>query len=302
MSTKYCLSWDDYATAFSSKISAFCESKDFSDVTLVSDDEKTFSAHQLILASSSRYFQNIFKKTSHPHPMIYLSGISSINIESIIKFVYEGKVEINQNHLNEFLSIAEKLKVEGLISKRDDLKQDKPASSDKETKIDNLEQYECLETLGKLEDSKQDVKVEYDEERETFNHEQNQENLSETPNIQPKAVKAVSEIEATEFVPLAKRWDKIYISDMAEADAKIEELSKKINGVWTCLWCGKTTTPYHRKSLAMHVESHIEGLSYPCDQCSKVFSTRNSIRTHLHNHKLSSENQKRWDAAANAKV
>ena len=96
---------------------------------------------------------------------------------------------------------------------------------------------------------------------------------------------------------ITRRWEKIPISDMSQVAAKIEELSEKINGIWTCKWCGKTTTAYHKKSLGYHIESHMEGLSYPCSQCSKVFSTRNSLSTHLHNHKLETENRKRWEAA-----
>merc|ERR1712126_790702 len=93
------------------------------DVTLVSDDEETFLAHKFILAGCSSFFQKVLRKHSHPNPLLYLSGIRSEYLQHVLDFVYEGKVEIDQQNLPHFLSVGEMLKISGLL-KRSDISQD----------------------------------------------------------------------------------------------------------------------------------------------------------------------------------
>ena len=48
---------------------------------------------------------------------------------------------------------------------------------------------------------------------------------------------------------------------------KVEEGELKFK----CIVCGKTTKGKDaRKSMRKHIETHIDDLSYPCNQCNKV--------------------------------
>ena len=85
---------------------SFCEirkTSDFTDVTLVIDGEKPFLAHKLVLVSSSSFFSNILKQNFHSHPMIYLDGISSLDLKNILDYIYNGVVQIHQDALDRFL-------------------------------------------------------------------------------------------------------------------------------------------------------------------------------------------------------
>ena len=51
-----------------------------------------------------------------------LEGISSDDLHNIIYYIYNGEVQIFPENLDRFLSIAQRLKLEGLIRNDDDVK------------------------------------------------------------------------------------------------------------------------------------------------------------------------------------
>ena len=74
-------------------------------------------------------------------------------------------------------------------------------------------------------------------------------------------------------------------SELSELDEKlIEHVEKLTDKTFRCKMCGNTA-----KNLAHiknHIETHIEGLSFPCQICSKTFRSRNSMNSHKsQNHK-----------------
>ena len=77
---------------------------------------------------------------------------------------------------------------------------------------------------------------------------------------------------------------KIKVNTQAEAAQKFLELSAKEEGVWKCKVCGYSTKV--KNTLQYHMETHFEGLEYPCQHCRKVFATKNSWNVHRYqNHK-----------------
>ena len=107
------------------------EEKDFMDVTISCDGEQV-KAHKVILSACSVTFRNLLKK--NPAPVIDLLVRISVNhilknipihyfivqdvdprdLTSILDWMYQGEVNIKQDHLNSFLALAEKLRVRGL--------------------------------------------------------------------------------------------------------------------------------------------------------------------------------------------
>ena len=100
----------------SQSFSVLRQEADFYDVTLVSDDHTQISAHKLVLSASSDFFKSILKKNPHSHPMLYLSGVDSTSLGFVLDYIYQGEVQIYQNELDNFLEVAQKLKIEGLLS------------------------------------------------------------------------------------------------------------------------------------------------------------------------------------------
>ena len=97
------LKWNDFQTTVSQSFSSLRREEELFDVTLVSDDEIQVLAHKLVLSASSSFFKSIFKKITHPQPLLYLKGVDSTNIEHVLDYVYQGEVEILQEQLPSFL-------------------------------------------------------------------------------------------------------------------------------------------------------------------------------------------------------
>ena len=93
-------------------------SQDFADVTLVGEDYK-LEAHRLVLSSGSNFFQQLLKKTRHPHPLLYLKGSLKTNIEAILSFLYTGEAKVGQNNLEEFITTAKELKIKGVLDEEE---------------------------------------------------------------------------------------------------------------------------------------------------------------------------------------
>ena len=76
------------------------EDDDFADVTLACEDGKQFKAHKVILATSSPSLQNILRKNSHAHPLMYMRGMKSEDLVAIMDFLYCGEAKIYQENLS----------------------------------------------------------------------------------------------------------------------------------------------------------------------------------------------------------
>ena len=115
MAEKFCLKWNDFNSNVSKSFGLFRNEAYLHDVTLVSDDHKTVSAHKLVLSACSEYFRDIFKNNSHSHPLLCLDGISTEDLRNIMEYMYNGEVNIFQDKLDRFLGVAQRFKLEGLI-------------------------------------------------------------------------------------------------------------------------------------------------------------------------------------------
>ena len=78
--------------------------------------KKQMMAHKIILSSCSEYFKNILKTNRHSHPILCITGVSSMELENVLDYAYHGEVKIFQEDINKFLDIAQTLKLEGLLA------------------------------------------------------------------------------------------------------------------------------------------------------------------------------------------
>lgn len=112
-SEKFCLRWNDFESNISSSFRQLKDDKDFFDITLACDDEQ-LQAHKVILGACSPFFRKVLRRNPHQHPLLYLKGIKYTDLQSVLDFMYHGEVNIAQEELNSFLSVAEDLRVKGL--------------------------------------------------------------------------------------------------------------------------------------------------------------------------------------------
>ena len=83
----------------------------YSDVTLVSDDQTQFKAHKVVLSACSPVFKKIIDSNPGQHPLIYLRGIQSYEMESILQFMYLGEGKVYQERIEEFIKVSKDLEV-----------------------------------------------------------------------------------------------------------------------------------------------------------------------------------------------
>ena len=120
MFEKFNLKWSDYQSNWNRSLSELRNDSDLADVTLISDDKIKFSAHKIVLSSCSNMFKFILKGNTHANPLLYLSGVSSVNLGLILDYVYHGEVSLFQEQTQSFLECAQKLELEGLIGYNDE--------------------------------------------------------------------------------------------------------------------------------------------------------------------------------------
>jgi len=105
------IKWNDFPTIISHSFSDLCESKELVDITLVCQHNRQLQAHKVVLAASSPFFRSVLVNNPHHHPLLYLKGIKFENLQSVIKFIYQGEVKIKEDELTAFLAVVEELEI-----------------------------------------------------------------------------------------------------------------------------------------------------------------------------------------------
>ena len=129
MSEKFCLKWNDFDSNVSKSFGLLRNEDYLHDVTLICDDNSQVSAHKLVLSACSEFFKAVFKNNKHQNPLICLEGISARELQDILDYMYNGEANIYQEGLENFLLIAQRFKIMGLLQNEEF----KPESDEKMT-------------------------------------------------------------------------------------------------------------------------------------------------------------------------
>ena len=252
MSEKFSLKWNDYQSNWMRSLSEFYTDHDLADVTLISEDKVKFSAHKVILSSCSKMFRFILRGTNNSNSLLYLGGVSSVNLGFILDYMYHGEIRLFQEQLDSFLQSAQKLEVEGLLE------------------LDNNEEHqEKLVIPDQMNHGIAHIKFEPAEEKQIINIDQKL-----TTKTQRQYSRVISRNTSNDV-------QKIDVGSMTpeEIEQKTLDLVEKRDGVWTCLAC-EYTSPSGKGKVMRHIETHFDGLSYSCSFCSKEFRSVNSLTKH----------------------
>ena len=244
MSEKFSLKWNDYQSNWNKSLYHLRKDTDFADVTLISDDKVKFFAHKVLLSSCSNMFKMILKENINASPLLYLGGVSAVNLRFLLDYIYNGEVNLFQEQLDSFLESAQKLEIEGLMGQEG-------IAEDQETSNENkLEQEEKI--VYSTAETKQIVRM--------------NDNATTRRQYQRPSTSDVANVDVTSMTP-------------EQIEEKMKELYQKIDGVWTCTACDYATTT-NSSNIRMHVERHIDGLSYSCNLCQQDFRSRAILNRH----------------------
>ena len=242
MSEKFNLKWNDFHTNFSKSLGLSRKEDYLHDVTLVGDDNVQISAHKFALAASSEYFQSVFKnnRNSNLQLVLCLEGLSSGELTNVLDYIYNGEVQLYQEDLDRFLDIAQRLKLKGMMGNT--------------TNFEEKGRTEREEEL-QLEEAKSNV-------------------MPTSSEFKQPSNESCGQITSYNSDPLS-----ISSTEQNEIDAKINEFVECLErGKYNCLKCGKISAT--KQQIVRHVETHFDGLSYPCQLCGKTFRSRNLFQTH----------------------
>ena len=126
---KFNLTWDLYSDKIIEIHKDLIKTKDFADVTLVTDDEKCLKAHRIILSAYSSVLKNILQIDPQSKQVIFLSGIQHSEMESILQFMYLGETKIDDERIKEILKVAKSLKIIGLGKSLENIILDRTSTS-----------------------------------------------------------------------------------------------------------------------------------------------------------------------------
>ena len=93
MNEKFSLKWNDYQSNWTQSLSEFRNDKESADITLISEDKMKFPS--LIMT-----FKFILQGNFQVNSLLYLSGVTSVNLGFILDFIYNGKVNLFQEQFS----------------------------------------------------------------------------------------------------------------------------------------------------------------------------------------------------------
>ena len=262
MSEKVCLKWHDFQENVYKMFGSYRQDGDFADVTLACEDGEQIDAHKVILAASSPVFQSMLKRNKHSHPLIYMKGLRSEDLRTMIDFLYLGEADIFQENLESFLAVAEDLKLTGLTGLTGSTEGVGKKIADKSfTGLNSLQ-------MNTQPIPKKETLVAKTEHKES--------------SFSPEGFHLIQKD------PLSHKRRTVIPNpaseDLKEVDEKVKSLmdysanfiSNGKERARICKVCGKEG---ERKAIRDHIEvNHLEGISLPCNLCDKTFRSRQNLR------------------------
>merc|ERR1712129_111088 len=126
----FILKWEYHERNRTSTLKSLLENEDFLDVTIACDDDQ-IDAHKVILSAASPLFRNLLKRNPHSHPLLYLRGTTTKDIKAILNFIYSGETHVVQEELEEFMALADSMKIVRLVGEKIEVNDGKYKESDK---------------------------------------------------------------------------------------------------------------------------------------------------------------------------
>ena len=123
---KYNVLWQDYNDHLRDMLHTMRKFDEFTDVTLICDDQREIHAHKVVLSACSPVLKTILQRKDYGIPIVYLKGIQFPEMESILQFMYLGQTTVEQQRITSFLDVAKNLEIKELS---ENIKVQKPATT-----------------------------------------------------------------------------------------------------------------------------------------------------------------------------
>ena len=263
MESKSTVSWNAFDDSVSTIFRNLMLDTDFTDVTLVFEDDKQIDAHKVVLSSASTFFKRVFVRNPHPKPMLYLKGLRYEDVKSVLEFIYFGQTEICQEKISRFIGIALDLEITGID--------------------ENI-----------LDSEKHDLSTEVNPNQETeslYPHTEivvDDDPFVEEPlqSVDDKMIPEKSSELVTDSTQSMDDDAKLKNDDCIEGNIpeykhslQALKLAYKKGGSFPCSLCDKSFT--HLSVLQRHNKIIHDGIRYPCTMCDYKGTQQFSLKRHV---------------------
>ncbi|CAL4063676.1 unnamed protein product [Meganyctiphanes norvegica] len=116
-SEQYCLKWNNHWANLIRVFNSLLQSETFVDVTLACEG-RHLKAHRLVLSACSPYFKDLLVAHPDRHPIVILKDVRYSELRTLIEFIYNGEVSVEQQDLAALLCTAKELQIKGLADNR----------------------------------------------------------------------------------------------------------------------------------------------------------------------------------------
>ena len=241
-----CLRWNDFERNTKDSFGKFCHDKEFSDVTLASEDGDQLEAHKVVLSISSPFFAKLLKKNRHQHQLIFMRGVKSATLAAVVDFLYLGEANVFQENVESFINLAKELQIKGITG---DLA------------------FPSLEDTLAAKKSNKDVGI-----TKEINFNPDDDIFFKTENLQAGQAKLQFSGELQDLEEKVK--------SLMEITEKLVPNGKQRAHV--CKMCGKEGLGSNIKN---HIEAyHLQDICVPCGLCENTFKTRAALKLHIRQH------------------
>ena len=107
----YNLSWRTFSSHLAELSRELYQEKYFSDVTLLSEDLIAVEAHRMVLSAASPVLRNVLRINPTVRTQLFLKGIKHQQLDSILKFIYYGEVQVPSREISSFLKAGRELEI-----------------------------------------------------------------------------------------------------------------------------------------------------------------------------------------------
>ena len=277
--------------------------KEFANVTLVSSDEVKTLVHKVILATASPLLKRILVQNPHEHPLIFFNSIRSTVVEQLVKFIYLGECDVDQEDLFSFLDAGKSLQIRGLVIEAGEAGQKSAPTEVKKIAEGGATVVQPDKTESGLTDDilldnphidakdNVDVKKEVDEASKRFP--KIKEEISSLFKIERVGDEEVLRINSSDklYRDLFKNKEGKFQCNQCDY-AQVKRFGEMVNHIkavhegfkLSCELCDFQTG--YKRCLNEHIKIIHEGKLKHCKECSFTTKNRSSLSIHMTKHKF----------------
>ena len=253
------------------KLKSLYEEKSLTDVSLVSDDQKHFVAHRVVLASVSPVFSNILLGLSNvQYPVIYLKDVKGDDLNSVLEFIYTGTVSTGENR-EKFSQLLKHFRLDESFEIIEDIK---PAVKDEGEIVDikdpdnvpanNIDQVRTILKKEKKETELKRFKCNYCD--YIAGRSNILKNHIDVRHLNMRSYLTCEQCGAT-------------LGSKGALSTHIKSIHEKVR--YFCDYENCDYSAQMKGSIKMHKEGKHEGISYLCDQCDHKTLKKSLLKRHM---------------------